>query len=260
MEVPPIHFNYGRSSMGGGTKEYIIDPKRFDFSFGFPLQDDRSTGEVSMLYGLDKRVSEKDVETDLGVARHMVRQGELPQGRNVPLRTLIAQLLENIPDIEIYSDDWHLGEDVNIAIGAYMYTMLTNDCALAKQTEPTDTTSPEWRTWMSHKIGYTTAWTLMHMDGVNPCYNPKTASVEQAKIAEGPVVYPNPSNGDFTIDMGKIMNKTFLSITDLLGRVLLTKVFTNRQLLNFSLQEPAGVYVLTIESKHTNSIIRIIKE
>ena len=48
---------------------------------------------------------------------------------------------------------------------------------------------------MSYKIGYTTAWTLMHMEGVNPCYNPKTASVEQASIAEGSVVYPNPSGG-----------------------------------------------------------------
>ncbi|MDA8896394.1 hypothetical protein N9J24_03355 [Bacteroidia bacterium] len=73
----------------------------------------------------------------------MVRQGELSQGLNVPLRRLIAQLMENLPDIEIYSDDWHLGEDVNIAIGAYMYTILTSDFAWAKQTEPADSTSPE---------------------------------------------------------------------------------------------------------------------
>ncbi|MDA8896395.1 hypothetical protein N9J24_03360 [Bacteroidia bacterium] len=53
--------------MGGGVSEYNIDPKRFDFSFGYPLQDDKSTGEVSMLYGLDKRVSERDVDTDLVV-------------------------------------------------------------------------------------------------------------------------------------------------------------------------------------------------
>ncbi|MDG1718699.1 MAG: hypothetical protein P8H17_02580 [Flavobacteriales bacterium] len=46
---PPIHFNYGRSSMGS-THLYVVDSSMFDFSFGYPLQDDLSTGLVSMQY------------------------------------------------------------------------------------------------------------------------------------------------------------------------------------------------------------------
>ncbi len=152
--------------MGGGTKEYKIDSTMFDFSFGYPLQDDASTGEISMLYGLDKRVSESDVETDLGVARHMVSQSELPFGRNVPLRTLIAQMMEDIPGVDVFSDNWHLSSEVNTAIGAYMHTMLTSDCALENEIEPLDSTSTEWRTWMAHKIGHETAWNLMYMEGI----------------------------------------------------------------------------------------------
>ena len=85
----PIHFNYGRSSMGS-THLYSVDSSLYDVSLGYPLQDDASTGETSMLYGLDRRVSDSDVETDLGVALHMVRESELPYGRTVPLRTLAA--------------------------------------------------------------------------------------------------------------------------------------------------------------------------
>ena len=54
-----------------------------------------------MLYGLDKRRNTGDVETDLGTARQMINQSELPFARNVPLRTLIAQMLEEIPGVLI---------------------------------------------------------------------------------------------------------------------------------------------------------------
>ncbi len=51
-----------------------------------------------------------------------------------------------------------------------MYTLLTGDCALEGEPEPSDPTSSEWRSWMAHKVGYTTAWDLMYMEGVTPCY------------------------------------------------------------------------------------------
>ena len=171
--IPPIHFNYGRSSMGT-THLYIADSTQFDFSFGYPLQDDLSTGFFSMQYGIDQRVNENDLETDLGVALHMVNHSELPTARNVPLRTLISQMLEEIPGVDIFRtfpvlDPWHLSTDVNKAIASYMYTMLTGDCALEGALPPAD--SVEWRTLMAHRVGYTTAWNVMHMEGENPCYD-----------------------------------------------------------------------------------------
>ena len=52
------------------------------------------------------------------------------------------------------------------AIGAYMYTLLTGNCTVGD--EPSDPESEEWRTWTAHKIGYETAWTLMHLEGAAP--------------------------------------------------------------------------------------------
>ena len=123
-----------------------------------------------MLYGLDRRVSETDVETDLGVALHMVRNSELPHARAVPLRTLFAQMMEEVPGFDTYSDSWHMSEELNTAIAAYMYTLLTGDCALEGEPEPSDSTSSAWRTWMANKVGYTTAWTVMYLEGSTPCY------------------------------------------------------------------------------------------
>jgi hypothetical protein len=143
----------------------------FDFSFGYPLQDDLSTGLISMQYGIDKRVSSNDVETDLGVAVHMINNSELPYARNVPLRSIISQMLEEIPGVNVYpiGDPWHLSSDVNIAIASYMYTILTGDCALYGTPLPTD--SITWRTYMSYKVGYTTAWNVMHMQRLTPCFD-----------------------------------------------------------------------------------------
>lgn len=164
----PINFNYGRANSNfEANKRYKINPALFDFSFGFPMQDHGNHGDVSMLYGLDKRNFSTLNDTDLGVARFMVQEGELPYARAIPIRTLFAQMKEVTPTQSAYRDSWHMHRDLDKAIGGYMYTMLTGNCALGQ--EPVVQDSDEWRTWMAHKIGYETAWTLMYLDGNPPC-------------------------------------------------------------------------------------------
>tara|TARA_B110000091_G_scaffold211897_1_gene257429 strand:- start:1086 stop:3173 length:2088 start_codon:yes stop_codon:yes gene_type:complete len=367
----PVHCNFGRSSMGG-THLYNIDPVNFDYSFGFPLQDDASTGLVTMLYGLDKRRNTGDVETDLGTARQMINQSELPYARNVPLRTLIAQMLEEIPGVKIYppGDPWHLSSDVNIAIGSYMYTILTNDCSC--DTMPSDST--QWRTWMAHKIGQRTAWNVMSLNEIIPCsdfsvdvisscgpylwiddithtssdstsiyilrsstgcdsvitlnltidtlnlsvtqtgtnlsvnqsgafyqwlncstmtaitgatnqsyttiangnyaaivsnngcldttdcYNVNTVGVIENDFGSELLLYPNPTNGNFSIDLGNNYQNIKITITDLSGKTVLSNSFNESQLLQLKIEEPAGVYLLMIESANKKAVIKLIKE
>jgi hypothetical protein len=169
-ENSPVHFNYGRSSMGGGTKEYKVDKTKYDFSFGFAIHDDARTGYTSMLYGLDRRATMGGYDTDLGTALKMVYQNEIPYARNIPLRTIIAQMIDEIPGIKLYptGDDWHLSSDVNNAVATYIHTMLSGECTLPP---PPDICldSSAWRTWMAHKIGQETAWKLMYMEAENSC-------------------------------------------------------------------------------------------
>lgn len=164
----PINFNYGRANSNfEANKRYKINPALFDFSLGFPMQDHGNHGNVSMLYGLDKRNFGTINDTDLGVARFMIQQSELPYARAIPIRTLFAQMKEVTPTQSAYRDSWHMHRDLDKAIGGYMYTLLTGNCAVGE--EPADQSSAAWRTWMAHKIGYETAWTLMYLDGSPPC-------------------------------------------------------------------------------------------
>ena len=163
----PINFNYGRANTNfEAGKRYKINPADFDFSFGFPMQDNGNYGDISMLYGLDERMEESDNSTDLGTAFYMIRNSELPYARAIPVRTLFAQLKEAIPSQSAYSDNWHMHGHLNKAIGAYMYTVLTSDNVLGE--EPTDKETDEWRTWVAHKIGYETAINLVYFKGLTP--------------------------------------------------------------------------------------------
>jgi hypothetical protein len=163
----PITFNYGRANTNfEPDKRYDVDPDKFTFSFGFAMQDHGNHGDESMLYGLDTRDSGVVNDTDLGVARFMIDESELPHARAIPIRTLFAQMKEVSPEISAYRDNWHMHQDLDKSIAGYMHTVLTGDCSLGE--EPTDAESDAWRTWTAHKIGCDTAWTLMHLQGNSP--------------------------------------------------------------------------------------------
>lgn len=164
----PINFNYGRANSNFEVnKRYRVDPERFQFSLGFPMQDNGNHGNESMLYGLDRRDSGTLNDTDLGVALFMVYQSEVPSARAVPIRTLFAQMREAMPDQSAYRDRWHMNSDLDRASGAFMYTLLTNQCVVGS--EPETRESAEWRSWTAHRIGSETAWTLMHLEAVAGC-------------------------------------------------------------------------------------------
>ena len=202
---PPIHFNYGRANTEFEPhKRYQIDPEQFQFSLGFPMQDHSSYGNTTMLYGLDKRRSNTENGTDLGVARKMVRDAELPTARAIPIRTLFALLKDAIPEQSAYSDGWHMNGDLDRAIGAYMYTLLTGHCAL--HAEPADPDSNEWRSWMAHKIGYETAWTLLHLRGSAPGFRvmpeaADSASVTLSESASLSISFVNPPSATVTVSL-----------------------------------------------------------
>ena len=156
-------FNFGRANSNfEPDKRYKINPEKYLFSFGFPMQDHGNHGDESMLYGLDKRDGGVINDTDLGVARFMIEESEIPYARAVPIRTLYAQLKEANPQQSAYRDSWHMHRDLDKSIGAYMHTMLTNTCSLGE--EPVDQSSDDWFTWNAHKVGCNTAWTLMNME------------------------------------------------------------------------------------------------
>ncbi|MFT5253223.1 MAG: hypothetical protein ACI87N_002253 [Flavobacteriales bacterium] len=73
-------------------------------------------------------------------------------------------------------------------------------------------------------------------------------------------IYPNPTNGNFSIDLCDNHNTIKVKMTDLNGRLIQSKEYHNTYLLNMTIDEPAGVYLLIIESNNKKAVIRLVKE
>jgi len=74
------------------------------------------------------------------------------------------------------------------------------------------------------------------------------------------ILFPNPTDGDFSIDLGENTQLVTVTMTDLRGKVIQSTTYSNEQLLNLKIEEPAGIYLLMIESGDKKAVIRLIKE
>ena len=55
-------------------------------------------------------------------------------------------------------------------------------------------------------------------------------------------------------------DKTQSNNLDLTGKIILTKTYTDSQLINLKLDEPTGVYLLIVESAEKKAVIKLVKE
>lgn len=73
-------------------------------------------------------------------------------------------------------------------------------------------------------------------------------------------LFPNPTDGNFAIDLGENHQEVTITVSDMCGKIIHSTKYTNSKLLNLKLDEPAGIYLLTIESEDNKEVIRLVKQ
>ncbi len=73
-------------------------------------------------------------------------------------------------------------------------------------------------------------------------------------------IFPNPTNGNFSVDLGEMYSSISITISDLNGRLIQNKTFSKRQVLSLKIDQPAGIYLLNIQSGGKKALIRLLKE
>jgi hypothetical protein len=92
------------------------------------------------------------------------------------------------------------------------------------------------------------------------CYSVIGVGIIENDYGNQVLLYPNPTDGNFSIDLGNNYQTTVVTITDWSGRTIQSKRYNDSQLLNLKLKEPAGVYFLIIKSENKKALIRLVKE
>jgi ELWxxDGT repeat protein len=92
------------------------------------------------------------------------------------------------------------------------------------------------------------------------CVAITTVGIVENNFEHKLTVYPNPTSGNFSIDLGSIFENSEISITDISGKLVVSKTITQSQVLNLSINEPAGIYIVSIQAGDKKAVIRLIKE
>lgn len=79
-------------------------------------------------------------------------------------------------------------------------------------------------------------------------------------FGDGCVLFPNPTDGDFSINLGEVYQVVKISISDLSGKRIKSNEYIEGQVFNLKLEEPAGTYLLTVETEGRRAVVRLVKE
>ena len=106
-----------------------------------------------------------------------------------------------------------------------------------------------------------TNWSLIDIGASfsTNCTNPCALGIEENNISISSV-YPNPTTGNFTIDLGKVKQDIKATLTNSLGQVILTENYTSTNYINIDIEGSKGIYFLQLESNGEVTTKKIIKE
>lgn len=140
------------------------------------------------------------------------------------------------------------------ALGA-SYQWLDCDNAFAQLSADTN------RTFVASSIGnYAVEVKENGCTDTSACYNLASLGILENDFDPDLLIYPNPTKGDITIDLGRIHESVKCILTDIIGNEIQSNTYTSSQMLNLTIESPAGIYFLMIQSGTRQAVIKLVKE
>lgn len=90
-------------------------------------------------------------------------------------------------------------------------------------------------------------------------YNPN-ASLVSSNFHSQISVSPNPSKGEFLLDLGQYYDKTQIEVRDLKGSLILSQEVQQEQFFRFKVEEAKGLYILNVKSGDSAARFKILKQ
>lgn len=197
----PIAFNYGRDGIySEDYKSYVVNPSYWQAGFGYYYHN--GTYHLPAEEENDLHMGLMQAQ-DNDLANRMIN--EAPSARNIPIRTLWAQIHQAYPTLRALRDNSgpHLNRDLDEAVGTYMYTIYSGRCPL--NPEPAiDAPNRAHLIWTCRKIGYETAWRLGRCQSRAPGFKVSPSAGNKKSVTPSSpetmkVEFILPPNNDVTV-------------------------------------------------------------
>lgn len=90
------------------------------------------------------------------------------------------------------------------------------------------------------------------------CFDVEDIGIIENDFGSEIIVYPNPTDGHFSVELGNVYEKITINIMDITGQLIQTKSFNYIQLINLELGNNSCVYILEIATEQKRAIVRLI--
>lgn len=92
------------------------------------------------------------------------------------------------------------------------------------------------------------------------CIAVTTVNVDNEEMGRM-VVYPNPTNGELSIDLGATYDNVSISVIDALGKVIQSEKYSSAQKIDLNISGEKGIYFVEIVNKENlRNVIKVIKK
>ncbi len=103
--------------------------------------------------------------------------------------------------------------------------------------------------------------TILWVDDLEAIYNTGVNTTAINNSFDSPVsLYPNPTQGRTTLDLGASYTDVEVSVTDVAGRVVFQSNFAEGQKFDLDLEQAAGVYIVSVASETKRAVMKLIKQ
>lgn len=92
------------------------------------------------------------------------------------------------------------------------------------------------------------------------------AQISTVSVVENPDlihmnVFPNPTNGEFTVNFGNTVSKAQVRILDVQGRIIESRQLINTSMLTFDISSASqGIYVVEVQTDNGRALFKIVKQ
>ncbi|MCJ8288130.1 MAG: T9SS type A sorting domain-containing protein [Crocinitomicaceae bacterium] len=104
---------------------------------------------------------------------------------------------------------------------------------------------------------YAVVITLNGCSDTSNCVTVENADIDQ-HFLESISLYPNPTEGKFTIDLGEFKDNVTIVLRDVRGRLLESNQYISVEMIDMFIEYPTGMYFLEITSNNENAVLRVV--